>query len=297
MHMNIVGAFLRNAPFGTEIAFAKGLREYGIQVNAIDDSVLGQKWNYDADVTLVFKTMQRYWTDLAQCGGIKIVYQPDDMRFPHIQKMMRDMRDYCSYALTFDDDGAKKAMEMGYKKAKRLLLTADPDLYRPWHKKVDLKPIDVCFVGSLTQGANHRSRVRMLELLKETKLFKVGYMSDMFDIRRIVDAYTHSKIVLNHATDVGQPFGHGYGYQCRHFEAGFTRACVLSNVVDNENAIKNFETFSSEQELVHKCNILLQYENRREQLAEGLFQELNKSHRPVHRAQEIVEFVRSIACA
>jgi spore maturation protein CgeB len=289
MRINLVGAFIRNAPFGTEIAFKKGFNRLGEHlVNCIDTSYPNQVWDYEADATVVFKWMEGYWGDLALCKGKKIVYQPDDLRFPHIKQMMRDMRKYCDYAFTFDDDGAKLALEYGYAKAERLLLTADDELYRP----LDIvKDIDVCFVGSLTSGANHRSRVKMCQLVSSIPGVKTKFVSDLYDIEELNRIYNRSKVVLNHATDVGQEFGHGYGYQCRHFEAGFTRACVLSNKVDNEREIKNIVEFDSSDDLFVKLLTLLKKDSMREHWANELYSELTTRHKPEHRAVQMIEFI------
>ena len=50
LRINIVGAFIRNKPFGTEIAFGKGFDRLGKHlINTIDTSYPGQVWDYDAD--------------------------------------------------------------------------------------------------------------------------------------------------------------------------------------------------------------------------------------------------------
>jgi spore maturation protein CgeB len=96
---------------------------------------------------------------------------------------------------------------------------------------------------------------------------------------------------------VGQEFGFGYGYQCRHFEAGMTRSCVLSNVVSNETArdgIKSFWFFSSEQDLQDQVRYLLADPGHRQQLAHDLYGEMMAGHKPEHRAQQMVDFIRSL---
>lgn len=294
MRINLVGAFIRNAPFGTEIAFKKGFQALGGHlVNCIDTSYPGQVWDMEADVTIVFKWMEAYWMDLQLCKGKKIVYQPDDIRFPHIRKMMADMRSYCDYALTYDEEAAKIAGSLGYKKSQKLLLTADPDLYR--HLPGTKKDIDVCFVGSLTGGPNHQSRMKMCQIASSLGL-KTKFTTDLYDIDEIVRIYNRSKIVLNHATDVGQPFGSGYGLQCRHFEAGFTKACVLSNyIINDDGAVKNFPLFGDVRTLVEQIKELISDDSLREGYAERLYAELNANHRPEHRAREIVEFLGTLA--
>lgn len=294
MRINLVGAFIRNAPFGTEIAFKKGFDRLGEHlVNCIDTSYPNQIWDYEADATIVFKWMEGYWYDLQQCKGKKIVYQPDDIRFGHIRQMMTDMRKYCDYALTYDEEAAQIAGTLGYKKSQRLLLTADPELYR---KLPDVqKDIDVCFVGSLTGGTNHRSRVKMCQLVSTIPGLKTQFTTDIYNIEEIVRIYNRSKVILNHATDVGQPFGRGYGLQCRHFEAGFTGACVLSNVVENDDrSLKNYAVFTDENHLLRMTRYLVDNPTIRTTFANSLYEELNASHRPEHRAREMVEFIGSL---
>lgn len=294
MRWNIVGAFIRNNPFGTEIAFRKGLERIGEKVTAIDPSFPQQVFDDEPDVTLVFKWVDPgvYREKIKSLPGLKILYQVDDLRFPHIKNMMQEMRQICDHALTFDEDGAQLARQYGYGSAKRLLLTADNVLYRVIPGSP--KDIDVSFVGSLSFGENHKSRMRMLEIVKKMGC-RLIVANELFDIGKINEIYNRSKIVLNHATDVGQPFGHGFGYQCRHFEAGFAGSCILSNVVDNETALADcMETFSSEQELVDKIKHLLMHEDKRNVLGNKLHDRLWMAHMPENRAREMVQFVRSI---
>jgi spore maturation protein CgeB len=173
-----------------------------------------------------------------------------------------------------------------------MLLTADTELY---HNIPDVKKdIDFCFVGSLTWGANHAGRRRMVDLLNGAG-FKVLALSDVYDISKIVHVYNRSKVILNHATDVGQPFGSGYGYQCRHFEAGFTKACLLSNtVINDDSSLNNFFRFSDEHSLIKMAKFLILHEDQREGMAQLLYDELNVSHRPEHRAQEMVDFIGTL---
>lgn len=293
MHINLVGAFIRNYPFGTEIAFKKGFERLGgHSVCAIDPDYPDQTWDYDAHATVIFKWLEgKYINDLQRCNGKKIVYQPDDLRFSHIKNMMQEMRKYCDYAFTFDDDGAKLAIQYGYATAMPLLLTADDELYVkiPGRKK----DIDVSFIGSMTYGENHKSRRRMVEILKEAR-FRVLAASDVYDIRKIVEIYNRSKIVLNHATDVGQPFGMGYGYQCRHFEAGMTSACILSNTVCNDRSLKNFVEFSNENDLIDKTRWLLNDDEVRERYAVDIYDEIRSAHLPQHRAAQMIEFIERL---
>lgn len=291
MRLNMVGAFIRNSPFGTEIAFMKGLEKIGVSVNVIDTSYPNQRWDQGADATIMFKWMEGddNWRELEKFKGIKVVFQPDDSRFSHIQEMMQKTRRYCDYALTFDEDGAKYAASIGYKKAQKMIVTADPDLYR----RLDIpKAYDFSFVGSLTGGANHTSRRRMLQLLAGAG-FSVHYASDIYDIPKIVEIYNRSWVVLNHATDVGQPFGQGYGYQCRHFEAGFTGACLLSNK-EPELEIHNFYRFDDEKTLLDNAAILRDNRNLTSVMGDLLYDELNDRHRPEHRARQILDFIGSL---
>jgi hypothetical protein len=292
MRWNIVGAFIRNNPFGTEIAFRKGLERIGETVTAVDPGYPNQRFDEAPDVTLVFKWLDPgpYRSKVASLPGKKIVYQVDDLRFSHIKDMMIKMREICDHALTFDEDGARLAREYGYESAQRMLLTADNVLYR--HIPKMQKDIDVCFVGSLSHGPNHVSRMKMLDIVKKMGV-KLVVANELFDIGKICELYNRSKIVLNHATDVGQPFGHGFGYQCRHFEAGFTKSLVLSNVIDNDNVIY-FPTFTSEIHLPAEIDGWLHAESLREETAQRLYDELYARHLPEHRAQEMVDFVRSI---
>lgn len=295
MHWNIVGAFIRNNPFGTEIAFRKGLERVGETVTAIDPSYPNQVFDEAPDVTVVFKWLDEgpYREKVKSLPGHKIVYQVDDLRFPHIKDMMIKMHEICDHALTFDDDGARLAKEYGFKSAKKMLLTADNHLYR--HIPKMQKDIDVCFVGSMSNGPNHTSRMKMLDIVSKMKGIKLVVANELFDINKICELYNRSKIVLNHATDVGQPFGQGFGYQCRHFEAGFTKTCIMSNKIVNDNALSNIMTFDGAYSLEQGVYGLKNSVELREMLAGGLYNELNAAHLPEHRGEQMIQFVKDIS--
>lgn len=290
MKFNLIGPFIRNAPFGTEIAFAKGLEKDGHTVFRIEPESNRQDINTSVDATIIFKDADQTTKDIiSKISGLKIVYQPDDLRFTHIQQMMRDMRSVCDRAFVFDYTGIDLAKDLGYINPERLLLTADNELYK--HIPNMQKDLDVCFVGSLTGGANHASRRKMVDIVSKMKGIRFGVASDLYDIGEIVRIYNRSKIVLNHATDVGQPFGFGYGYQCRHFEAGFTEACILSNKI-SECDITWFPQFDSEQMLIEHINYLLKNDDTRKGYAQKLYDDLYAHHLPIDRAKQIVDYVK-----
>jgi hypothetical protein len=295
MRINVVGPVKRNFPFGTEIAFMKGFLRLGHEVSGIDPTEKTVPVHMDPDFTLIFKTGHQLNPHLARLPGPKIVYQPDDLRFPHIQQLMREMRSVCDYALTFDDDGAKEVVkpDYGYKKAQTLLLTADDELYRPMGLERD---IDFLFIGSLGGPQSHASRRRMIDILRANG-FTVE-CGETYNIPLLVSLYNRAKVVLNHATDVGQPFGQGYGYQCRHFEVGMTGTCLLSNSIISEyDEIKpgprKWVRFGDEMSLVQQARNLLrtglwEFEGKQ------IYDEIRESHLPEHRAAEVIEFVRNL---
>lgn len=297
MRINLVGAFIRNWPFGTEIAFQRGFEELGgHEITTIDTSYLDQQWDYEADVTVVFKWLEgNYWDDLKRCSGLKIVYQPDDLRFGHIQDMMRKMREYCDYALTFDADAAQALREgkygFFYKNSQKLLVTADPGLYKNLHLE---RSFDIGFIGSLSGGGNHASREKMCRIL--SREFGNGFyaVSGVNNAAAICERYNRTKLIVNHATDVGQEFGTGYGYQCRHFEVGLTGTALLSNVVLNDDALKQPFTFCDEDSLIKKARGLINYKNW-VSAGQALEDEIHRAHMPVHRAIEMVEFFKKIS--
>lgn len=290
MLVNMVGAFIRNAPFGTEIAFKKGLERIGCRVNAVDTSYPDQQFDTGADATIVFKWMEGYWDQLDACSGVKIVYQPDDARFPHIREMIMKMRDHVDNFLSFDDFSAKLAKSMGYKNAETLLLTADDELYVP--RTVE-KDIDVSFVGSLTAGSNHHGRSRMCRIVQE-KANRVGWRTwfgSTESIPEILDIYWRSKVVLNHATDVGQSFGSGFGLQCRHFEVGMTATALLSNTLLGSVTDLPFDTFSSEDELLNKVELWISYPALARTAGQNLYNSILESHLPQHRGAQLMDFI------
>jgi hypothetical protein len=300
----MVGAFLRNFPFGTEIAFAKGLERRGHTVHRIDPGYPNQVWDDDADATIVFKWIDLGLKDvyerLERCAGLKVVYQPDDARFPHIKEMIRGMRGFCTHLLSFDDYGAEYALTVGYLDAETLRVTADDELYCP-DSNVE-RDIDVSFVGSLTAGPNHASRMEMCRLVQawanangkttwfgETYFSVPGYPSPL-------DIYRRSKVVLNHATDVGQPFGWGHGFQCRHFEVGMAGVFLLSNMVYGERFELLHTQYGNETQLINKLETYLGTGGGvlfdREVLAGFHRNNILREHMPEHRADQIVSFVK-----
>lgn len=291
MKVNLVGAFIRNFPYGSEIAYAKGFKEIGCQVNTVDPSYQDQKLIKDADITILFNDIQGYVRELVEeTSGVKIAYQSDDSQFAHVKESMIRMLKYCDHALTFDVEGANIAKELGYKKSRQILLSADNELYTPDDSIT--KSIDFCFIGNFSNVVVHKSRRHMIEVL--SKKYKVGYAESVYDPRQISRTYNASKVVLNHATDLGQPFGSGYGYQCRHFEVGFSKTCLLSNKVLGENKLFNFFTFGSEKELLDQADFLMSNDTNRRNCAEQFYDELYKNHLPKHRAQEILEFATGV---
>lgn len=297
----MVGAFIRNARFGTEVAFAKGLRRIGHVVNEIDPSYPDQHVDPYADATVIFK-----WVDpgpllreIDECRGAKVLYQPDDARFPHIREMVARMREHCDLFLSFDENSADVARLLRYKAAETLLLTADDELYSPSPEPIE-RDIDVSFVGSLTQGSNHTSRMRMCKVVREESIkhgWQAWFGEAYFRPGEVtpVDIYRRSKVVLNHATDLGQMFGTGFGLQCRHFEVGMTRTALLSNApVGGDYATfpggMSFPTFNDEWSLISQLEWMLG-ENRWKQYADVLYEDVMSEHLPQHRALQLVDFI------
>jgi len=295
MKINMIGAFVRNAPFGTEIAFAKGLMDIGVDVAMFDPSRPNdtQRWHILPDATIIFKNAGDF-VGMVNPTAPAIVYQPDDVRAPGIENMLKETLEYCQYAFTFDSTGAEVAERLGYEKAKKLIVTADPSIYRPLSIE---KTQDFCFIGSLSNPIMHESRRRMVNILNDA-----GYSvasGGTFDPHEINKIYNQSRVVLNHACDVGQPFGEGWGYQCRHFEAGFSGACLLSNTVlgDEGDGPRQFCTFEDGSALLEVAEDLIHgwfdgpiYERQ----GAAFYQELCEDHLPIHRAEEIVSFIKEI---
>ena len=294
MKINLVGAFVRNYPFGTEIAFKKGFERIGSHELFIYDPSRPEasKLCEKADVTVVFKCMDN-WTPVDLCDGVKVIYQPDDLRYPHIKALMAEARLHCDYALTYDDEAARLCRsEFSYLDSEKLLLTADDELYRPM--EVMTKTMDFCFIGNLSHPTNHVSRRRVLQILGDAG-YKVGFSDGLFDVRRIAHLYNSAKVVVNHATDVGQPFGSGYGYQCRHFEVGMTKSCLLTNkVVDDDKSLGGFNTFSSEKELLEQAAYLTSHPLKALVSGDALYYNIHKEHLPQHRAEQMHNFFRRI---
>lgn len=303
MSINLVGPFFCNFPFGTEIAFAKGLKELGLEVFEVDPNVDQGLDGLDqsADYTVVFKSCVGNERHLKRLKGPIVTYQPDDARFPHIRRMMMLMRGYSDLFLSFDDYGARVAREMGYRAAETLLLTADPELYCPSPELIE-RDIDVSFVGSLGDPTAHASRRKMIELVAATSDkngWKFSYGEHYFNRPgqfSPVQIYRSSKITLNHATDVGQDFGTGFGLQCRHYEAGMTGTALISNDTVGHYFDLPFYRFRSEETLLNGIEWMLGSdeetgESRWKQYGRKLRDAVMASHKPVDRASQLNDFM------
>jgi hypothetical protein len=251
VRINLVGPFYRNAPFGTECAFASGLIQEGHSVVCHEPgNFLSEPLDPAADATVFFKWVPEQTHSFKE-GGLRVIYQPDNLEFEHIRQLMSTARDHgVTHALTFYDTGCALARDMGFVAAEKLMLTADPDVY--FHD-ADHKMYAASFVGGLGHGPEHVSRQRMVRAARLI-LGDKFLCTTTFDIPTIRHIYSHSRVVLHHATDVGQPFGHGLGLQCRHFEAALCGIPVLSNVVWQErpDVLQGLDTFSSMEELGEK---------------------------------------------
>jgi len=296
MIINLVGPFVVNAPFGTEIAFAKGLERIGHEANRVDPNIDREMRGIrnDADATLVFKSCVGAERYLKSLRHPIIVYQPDDARFPHIREMMLMMREYADLLLSFDPHGAHVAKTMGYRAAETLLLTADDELYCPSPVPIE-RDIDVSFVGSLGDPIAHASRRRMCEIVHSESRsrgwnFQCGTTQD---IPTIVDIYRRSKVVLNHATDVGQSFGWGYGLQCRHFEAGMCSTTLLSNRIFGCVSYPGlpFAMFGDESELIDRLIDFLSGDVDCDRHGRQIRDAIQSRHLPQHRASVLIDFI------
>ena len=292
MRLNLIGPFVVNAPFGTEIAFSKGLKRTGHTVIEVDPNLDKGLDGMDqtADATLVFKSCCGNERHLKRLKGPVVVYQPDDARFPHIREMMLLMRNYSDLFLSFDHYGAGTARQMGYRDAETLLLTADDELYCPGES---LRDIDVSFIGSLGDPVAHASRRRMCEIVQreaDKREWKTAFGTTQ-DIPQILSIYRRSKVVLNHATDVGQGFGTGFGLQCRHFEVGMTRTCLLSNMHAGLPFPLVTPEFFDESSLIFQLEWLLGDTEAREHHEGFLYDQIQAAHLPQHRAVQLVNFI------
>ncbi len=298
MRLNIVGPFRVNAPFATEIAFAKGLRARGHDVIEFDPNVdHPDLLDRTADFTLVFKTALDHNRHLVSMPNV-VLYQPDDLRFPHIRAMVSEMRRYSDHLITFrelteqsDRDVLYFLAEQGFSSLSHLPVTADPDIYYPEDIERD---IQFCFVGSLGDPACHWQRHRMVELLRSRgHQVMFGQTNDVNEIRRI---YCRSRVVINHASDSQLPFGLGFGYQCRHFEVAMTRSVLLSNDVLHDTdppLIQNFCRFSNEEEFLDRAERLLDYVYA-DDAAAALYNEVMSEHSPYVRAGQLVSILESL---
>jgi len=304
MKLNLIGPFIVNRPFGTEIAFAKGLRQIGVEVVEVDPNIDSglEGAHGDADATVVFKSCVGNEERLRKIRHPIVVYQPDDARFPHIREMMLEMRKYADLFLSFDRHSTGIAKTMGYRAAEELLLTADPDLYSPSPEPIE-RDIDISFIGSLGDPVAHASRRRMIEIARAVGE-KNGWntvFGQSQDIPYVVDVYRRSKIVLNHATDVGQPFGMGFGLQCRHFEVGMTGTCLLSNSTPPSSLDEMIcPTYSDEYDLAEKIEMIMTKtysHNGEDELplwsvyGKGLRAIICQKHMPHHRAAQLIDFI------
>lgn len=291
MIINIVGPFQVNAPFATEIAFAKGLRGLGHTVVEFDPNVDSPDvMDRSADTTIVFKSALAHNESLRGLRNV-VLFQPDDPRFPHIQGMLDEMRPYTNKLLLFralrpvaEDNAPFQGRDW---RIGSISVTADPDLYRPLDRK---KVIDFCFVGSLGDPRCHWQRHEMIGWLQDNG-YRV-HAEHTRDMTRMMEIINSSKVVLNHSAEPGEStFGQGLGYQCRHFEAGLAGACLLSNRVivgSRSPDVRGFCEFSSWADFKEKAVWLMGSETTRDYFAGWLGHDVFTNHRPTVRAKELI---------
>lgn len=299
MKLNLIGPFVINAPFGTEIAFAKGLRRLGHEVVEVDPNVDRDMrgMRNDFDVTVVFKSCVGSERYLKSLRHPIVVYQPDDARFRHITEMIVMMREYADLFLSFDGNGARVAKLLRYRAAEPLLLTADDELYCPSPTSIE-RDIDVSFIGSLGDPVAHASRRRMIQVVQD-EAERCGWKTHWEvsqDIDHVRDVYRRSKVVLNHATDVGQAFGYGYGYQCRHFEVGMTKTALLTNELLPDatiGSLNDWNSFNSEADLIDQLRKMLSARGSSiiEEQAAMSYRAIRDRHMPEHRGERLVDFI------
>jgi len=203
------------------------------------------------------------------------------------------MRGFADLFLSFDDHGSTVAKSMGYRAAETLLLTADPELYCPSPEPIE-RDIDVSFIGSLGDHVAHASRRRMCQIVHQegsTRGWNMVFAQSQH-IPTVLDIYRRSKVVLNHATDVGQSFGTGFGLQCRHFEVGMTETCLLSNsVIGHPDKFGlQFAGFGDEYGLKEMIKMLVD-EGGWKALGTPLYNTIRLFHMPENRAAQLVDFI------
>lgn len=305
MIINLVGPFVVNAPFGTEIAFKKGLQQLGHDVRTWDPNCQEPAGHLcaEADATIIFKSCVGRERELWNFMGLNmrhaILYQPDDMRFPHVRQMAVDMKPYCESFLSFDATSALVAETMGYKNCQAMLVTADPEVYYPEEPAVE-RAIDVCMVASLGDPVAHASRRRIAEIalgLGKRHGWDVQIHDGIPDPEVIRQMYCRSKVVINHATDVGQQFGTGFGLQCRHFEVAATKTAFISNVLIGEQPSHHppFVLYNNERSFGDWLEECVENKSFRDQFAEEFHDWFRIGHTPKSRAHQLVKYIESLS--
>jgi spore maturation protein CgeB len=293
MRINLVGPFVVNAPFGTDIVFQKGLETLGHEVTACDPNIASISSLPVADFTVIFKSALGQEGQLKPSMGKVVVYQPDDIRFPHIKRMLVEISYYSESVLLFrDPDPADRSFlnGIGYSNVGYVPVTADPAVYYPMD--VD-KVYDFCFIGSMGGGPEHAHRHEMVSLLRQEG-FNVAAGYANYDQARLI--MNQSRVVLNHASEPVLGFGAGVGFQCRHFEAGFSGACLLSNEVLSKESelVSNFVRFKDRASFVSMAKWLIEDERSRYDMSIALHTEMFEKHLPEHRAKMMTDFLESL---
>jgi hypothetical protein len=305
VRLNVVGPCIVNAPFATELAFVFGLQQLGYQVTTFDPNVESPDvLDRDADFTIVFKTALQHNAVLKTLSHPVVLYQPDDIRFPHIKQMIREMREYSEHLITFrhisrTDDPDEWALidDLGFKTREHLMVTAHPDVYHPPYEEV-VKDIDFCFIGSIGDHSCHWQRLHMVNLLRSAGWRVLCGQTQ--DIDLILSSMARSRVVLNHASGTDIPFGVGQGYQCRHFEVGYTGAALLSNRIHGEGpanhgmrGIENFVRFDGDESLLQRAAELIHGSTWRD-LGERLRREVRDNNSPFVRACQLTSILERI---
>lgn len=122
------------------------------------------------------------------------------------------------------------------------------------------------------------------------------------DVNEIRQAYCRSKVVLNHAAEQFEKFGWGHGFQCRHFEVGLTRSCLLSNCVMGEDetnsgrqeSLSGFCRFYDQTSFIDWAECLLDDEKVRQNFADQFYEEMLEKHTPAIRAKQLTDILESL---
>lgn len=187
-----------------------------------------------------------------------------------------------------------KLRQMGIPNVEYLQTSYNDVWYKKLSRREDVDYGEIIFIGNNTVGTNlnfplAQQRVDMVEFMKKHfghrfRVYGIGWPgSRMLNPQECITAYNNCKIAITH----NQFYRDGYQSD-RGFNAMGCGACTIVNYYPNiENDFHYIESWDTFDILKKKCELALQYEDRRVKVFELTHHEVLSRHRWANRFAEL----------